>query len=177
MLILHSREATHRRLGLTLVTLPRPELFGHEVGVEATVDGKSLPELLRAAKGLQDEGYLPASLECMRLVEKRCDGRLRLARPSPFAGDRITVLVGSCGDWVSQSLAVAIHDDGETVRWSWLFRYHDRYADIENLAFERRAYFKAVARLGPAIGSLLRRRNAAWASAKEAVRRQRGRAT
>jgi len=49
------------------------------------------------------------------------------------------------------------------------------YKSIEPLVFERKAYFKALARLAPAIGSVLKKRNAALASARQARRMARGR--
>jgi hypothetical protein len=112
----------------------------------------------------------------------RRDGRLVHAGPGAFEGRKaVPLLVCTCGQAGCWSLEADIHVDEEAVRWlNFSSTLSQRlrganYKSIEPLVFERKAYFKALARLAPAIGSVLKKRNAALASARQARRMARGR--
>ncbi|MEM7023094.1 MAG: hypothetical protein AAF637_10940 [Pseudomonadota bacterium] len=178
--------AVHRRLGLSLVTLDGRE-ERDDVGVEITIDGISLLTLVRDAEtrvGGDPEGaYWAASLENLWLVEEGDGGRWFRAVPGVLGdGGFAPLLVCECGDPWCWGFYATVRVDGDTVSWSDFChtvseRFNAaRYRSIGPLLFERRAYFKALARLEPGIGSVVKRRNAGWANAMEAKRRARGRA-
>jgi len=171
-----------RRLGVAVVPLPTID----DSGVEISIDGRPLLDLVRDAEsrfgGEPAGSYAAASLRYLGLVAERHDGRLVHAGPGAFDGGKaVPLLVCTCGHAGCWSLEADISVDEDTVRWTGLSSTLSRrlrgadYKSIEPLVFERNAYFKALARLAPAIGSILKKRNAALASARQARRMARGR--
>lgn len=171
-----------RRLGVAVVPLPTID----DIGVEISIDGRPLLDLVRDAEsrfgGEPAGSYAAAPLHYLGLVAERRDGRLVHAGPGAFDGRKaVPLLVCTCGQAGCWSLEADIHVDEEAVRWSNFSSTLSQrlrganYKSIEPLVFERKAYFKALARLAPAIGSVLKKRNAALASASQARRMARGR--
>jgi hypothetical protein len=139
---------------------------GDDVGVEISIDGRPLLELVRDAESRFDSQfagrYAATPLDYLGLVALRDDGRSVYAGPGAFGGrEGVPILVCDCGQAGCWALDADIYIQEETVLWACLSstlsrRYADAdYKSIDPLVFERQAYFEEVARLAPAIGSFL----------------------
>ncbi|WP_159710925.1 hypothetical protein [Geminicoccus flavidas] len=156
-----------RRLHLQLVPLRNDLGDGHDVGLEISIDGRTLVDWLRPIETRFDPkvagAYAPASLEYLRLVALRGDGRQVFAPPGVF-GSGGTVLVCGCGHAGCWSLDVEVRHDGSVVRWTGFNstlssrRSGWSYAAIEPMLFDSAAYFKTLARIAPLVGSILKKR-------------------
>ncbi len=162
-------DAPIRRLGLRLVPTYKPGWLGFQIGIEFTIDGRSLLELVRDEesrfKSPLAGAYSTPTLEIQGLV-----GADDWTAPPVYAGvealvDRpgTTLLACSCGDPYCWGLFADIEADGEIVRWTRFRstlseRLGRGYPGLDPLVFALKPYLRAFARLEPAIRSAIKKR-------------------
>ena len=159
-----------RRLGLRLVPLRGPDRLGESLGVEITIDGRPLIDLVRDVEARFPKGppgsYWPTSLLYLGLMRTRRNGTVTHDVPGYFQHPHaLYLLVCACGEASCWCLTAEVTADAETVAWRRLrstlgARCGGRYDALGPLVFDRRAYFREVARLAPAIGEALARQQA-----------------